>query len=358
MTGEAQHATYLRADVETAAGKWKTAIVTLGSGAAGLMLEPELVEPGAKLTLHIHVPHGDAAITTYAEVVDRPGLNSGPVSLLPLVAVEFVTPSAHVEALVREHGVARRRKRRVVIVDDDKAQLTIMERTLTRLGMEIVAIDRPIGATSVIIRADPSLAIFDLAMPALDGRELCKLLRENPRTRSLPILLMSAQPAAELRAAVIEAGANGFIEKGADLAVVMAELSRYLQIDASDAKPAPDRSEAARLPLGPEKRRDRRYPFLAAWRVLDTERSEETTGWVANVSQGGVSMYLAKRLTEGATVNVLVPAPGGGLPSAVVARVFWSLPVGALYAAGLAFDRDDENGQEIVQRFVEAIAFT
>ena len=55
--------------------------------------------------------------------------------------------------------------------------------------------------------------MLDVMLPILDGDKKAKMLKDNPLTRDIPILLLSSKPEEELRWLVTESGADGYVEK-------------------------------------------------------------------------------------------------------------------------------------------------
>ena len=102
----------------------------------------------------------------------------------------------------------------VLIADDDRSTRVLLERTLTKMGLEVVCRDNGTDADIVLQRENPPhLAILDWEMPGLTGLEVC----ENLRTRcnhsyTYVILLTSRQDKAEISKA-FSAGVDDFITK-------------------------------------------------------------------------------------------------------------------------------------------------
>jgi len=88
----------------------------------------------------------------------------------------------------REKGPS---KRRIMIVDDDPDALSLMEKILTEDGFELIKVS---NATEVGLKAaqlSPDLILLDFLMPEINGFEVCKALRENDMTRSIPIMAVT-----------------------------------------------------------------------------------------------------------------------------------------------------------------------
>jgi two-component system alkaline phosphatase synthesis response regulator PhoP len=84
-------------------------------------------------------------------------------------------------------------KNKVLLCDDEKHILRAAEIKLTRAGYQVECADDGQEAWEAIQRSVPDILVTDLQMPRMDGLELCRRLRENPNTRHLPILMLTAK---------------------------------------------------------------------------------------------------------------------------------------------------------------------
>lgn len=83
-------------------------------------------------------------------------------------------------------------KRRVLVVDDDPVQARISARIGRFGGFEVREAHGAVEAARLARDWKPELIISDVVMPELDGGELCVVLKSQPETREIPILLVSA----------------------------------------------------------------------------------------------------------------------------------------------------------------------
>ena len=110
---------------------------------------------------------------------------------------------------------------RVLVVDDDEQITSFLRRALTYAGFNVeVAIDGLTGLERA--RAQPpDVAVLDVMMPALDGMELCRTLREEGDT---PILMLTARDAVADRVRGLEHGADDYLVKPFALEELVARL--------------------------------------------------------------------------------------------------------------------------------------
>ncbi len=83
---------------------------------------------------------------------------------------------------------------KILVVDDDPFLCKLYELFLHEEGYETVTAVNGEDALNALDRENPDLVILDVMMPILDGMQVAKLMRENPRTENIPILLVSASP--------------------------------------------------------------------------------------------------------------------------------------------------------------------
>jgi len=114
---------------------------------------------------------------------------------------------------------------RILIADDDRISRRLLERTLERLGHEVVAVTDGLTALAALVGPDaPQLAILDWMMPGTDGLSVCRLLRQ----RTAPyvyVILLTARDRREDMMAGLEAGADDFLTKPFDSVELQARLS-------------------------------------------------------------------------------------------------------------------------------------
>lgn len=76
----------------------------------------------------------------------------------------------------------------------------------------------------------PDAVVMDLQLPEVDGWTLIRELKASPRTKDVPVLVVSAAVRDSDKAGAFEAGCDGFLPKPADPDVIVAELERLLSV--------------------------------------------------------------------------------------------------------------------------------
>ncbi len=119
---------------------------------------------------------------------------------------------------------------RILVVDDTESIRRLIRLNLELEGFDVVEACDGAQCLDLALRTQPDLVTLDVVMPHLDGFATAAALRADPRTRQLPIVLVTTQsgPADHLRAQ--ELGVDGYVTKPFEpdvlLAAVRAVLSR------------------------------------------------------------------------------------------------------------------------------------
>ncbi len=136
-------------------------------------------------------------------------------------------------------------RRRVLAVDDDPIFLSVLELHLRPVVEDLrVAFE---GSSALATARDwrPDLILLDLNLPGRDGFDLCRRLREDARTRSTPILVLSARDNPECVAKALDWGADDFLAKP----IRPIELQARIRLALRGARRLPDRGLALRVRL-------------------------------------------------------------------------------------------------------------
>ncbi len=102
---------------------------------------------------------------------------------------------------------------RIFVVDDEPDVVELLETVLGIEGFTVEVATEGRTALAKILADPPDLLILDLMMPDLDGMELLKLLRLDPRGLEIPVLIVSARTGQHDQIASLQMGANAYICK-------------------------------------------------------------------------------------------------------------------------------------------------
>jgi two-component system phosphate regulon response regulator PhoB len=101
----------------------------------------------------------------------------------------------------------------VLVVEDEKDIVDLIEYHLKQSGFSVIkALDGPSGL-ELARKEKPSLIILDLMLPEMDGKDICRALKSNPNTQSIPILMLTAKTEEIDRLIGFELGADDYVTK-------------------------------------------------------------------------------------------------------------------------------------------------
>lgn len=102
---------------------------------------------------------------------------------------------------------------KVLAVDDDPQILAALRSVLERQSLRLTTLDDPRRFWTVLHETSPDLLILDVDMPHVNGIELCRVVRSDPRWSGLPVLFLTAYTDAETVQRVFSSGADDFVNK-------------------------------------------------------------------------------------------------------------------------------------------------
>lgn len=136
---------------------------------------------------------------------------------------------------------------KILVVDDDLDTLKLVGTTLEKQGYLIVAAKDGVEALERVAQHSPDLILLDIMMPRMDGYEVTRRLRADPKTAAIPIILFTAKGQVDDKVAGLEAGANEYLTKPTHPAELVARVRSLLKRPTSMLPPLPS---AAGLVVG------------------------------------------------------------------------------------------------------------
>ena len=120
---------------------------------------------------------------------------------------------------------------RILIVDDQPELAGMMADMLNDAGYTTRIFDNGREAITEIHADPPDLLLLDVNMPGLDGFEVAALLKADPSTATIPIIMVSAQDGRGSRVTGLESGAEDYLSKPVDSAELIAKIRNLLLRD-------------------------------------------------------------------------------------------------------------------------------
>ncbi|WP_111655657.1 response regulator [Isoalcanivorax indicus] len=197
-------------------------------------------------------------------------MRAGAASYLP-------KPVAREDLVSRVHSLLEHREAdrpRVLLVDDDVALCSWITTVLDEQGFSVRALNQPLGILDALERARPDVLVLDYQMPGINGVEVARLLRQDPRYLDIPILFVSGDPEALSRQHDFSIVGNAFLSKPLD-PVQLGMSLRNLQ---QQARQVSSRIRMASARQRPEGLQNRAFFLSALNEALGAQRLASGSG--------------------------------------------------------------------------------
>ena len=134
-------------------------------------------------------------------------------------------------------------KQKVLVVDDEPDAVELVEFNLKEAGLEVAKASNGAEALKKAKLLLPDLILLDLMLPEVDGLEVCKILRRDPATAAIPIVMLTAKASEIDRVLGLELGADDYITKPFSPRELILRVKGLLR----RGKPVEEKSEQIRV---------------------------------------------------------------------------------------------------------------
>ncbi|WP_271272647.1 diguanylate cyclase [Aliamphritea hakodatensis] len=121
-------------------------------------------------------------------------------------------------------------KHQVMVVDDNHDDLRLLSQYLAELGLDVRVSVSAETALELLRQALPDLIVLDYKLPGMDGFSLCRQLKDDYRTRHIPVIFISAVCGSDEIVGGLEAGAVDFVRKPYIKAEILARIKNHLNL--------------------------------------------------------------------------------------------------------------------------------
>jgi adenylate cyclase len=119
---------------------------------------------------------------------------------------------------------------KILIVDDEEANLRFLEQVLTLENYGVAKARDGIEALDKFDKYQPDIVLLDVMMPRLDGFEVCRRLKNNIHTQSVPIIMLTALAEQQTKLNALKIGADEFLAKPIDQSELIARIRSLLRL--------------------------------------------------------------------------------------------------------------------------------
>ncbi|MBH8577665.1 DUF4388 domain-containing protein [Nostocaceae cyanobacterium CENA369] len=127
-------------------------------------------------------------------------------------------------------GMQDKQRMRIVCIDDTTTIGETVESILKAQGYEAIALSNPLEALSLIFRLQPDLILCDIAMPELDGYEICAMLRQSTAFRFVPIIMLTGKDGFIDRVRANMVGATDYLTKPFGDTELLMLVEKYIKV--------------------------------------------------------------------------------------------------------------------------------
>ncbi len=117
---------------------------------------------------------------------------------------------------------------RILLVEDNEMNRDMLSRRLQRKGYSVAIAEDGERGLSIACAEVPDLILMDISLPFIDGCEVTRRLKANPRTCQIPVIVLTAHAMVRDRERAFDAGCNDYDTKPVDFSRLMGKIENFL----------------------------------------------------------------------------------------------------------------------------------
>jgi len=125
-------------------------------------------------------------------------------------------------------------RKRILVVEDNPMNMELVCEVLEAHGYEVWQATAATEALKHLTTGRPDLILMDVQLPGLDGLALTRRLKQDPATRGILVVALTAHAMKGDRDRILEAGCCGYIPKPIDIKELTTQVARFLRDDAAN----------------------------------------------------------------------------------------------------------------------------
>lgn len=125
----------------------------------------------------------------------------------------------------------------IMIVEDEQAIVLLLKYNLEKNGYETITVSHGNRVVAAVEKYLPSLILLDWMLPEMSGLELCKIIRNNPELKNIPIIMLTAKSQEEDKVIGLSAGADDYVTKPFSVPELLARIKTNLRRVSTTSQP-------------------------------------------------------------------------------------------------------------------------
>ena len=140
---------------------------------------------------------------------------------------QYLHPAERSKARAHQQNA---RRNRILIVEDNPVSLTLLKQLLKAHGYEVLGTPEGLQALDLAREEQPDLILMDIRLPDISGLQATRLLKQDDRTKTIPIIAVTALASPEYERKGLESGCDAYIPKPITLGNFLRTIESFLKI--------------------------------------------------------------------------------------------------------------------------------
>ena len=119
-------------------------------------------------------------------------------------------------------------KKTIMIVEDEPANQKLFSDLLNNLGYRVLLAKNGLEAIDLTLKEMPDLILMDIGLPGISGLDATKIIKENNKSKQIPVIAVTAFAMKEDETRAIQAGCDSFIAKPVNIRDLIREIERWV----------------------------------------------------------------------------------------------------------------------------------
>lgn len=120
---------------------------------------------------------------------------------------------------------------KILYVEDNEDNIYMLSRRLKKRGYEVIVAKDGEKGVQLAMEKMPDLIIMDLDLPAMDGLDATRILKQDPKFSHIPIIILSAHAMEGVKSDTLSAGADDYDTKPVNITRLMGKIEKFLKSD-------------------------------------------------------------------------------------------------------------------------------